>query len=147
IGATTSQTYLSDLMFPTARQTGLSRSLLSPKPPAHQMNPILTCEPFSESVFRMRKTKNPHLNPLPRCEAEAAKEWSAMRFLGSARVPRAGDGALAIANFSPSANYAGLQSRTDCGEAPQSARDARALPGIYRRIVGPLAILLAVLVL
>ena len=39
--------------------------------------------------------------------------------MGSARASRAGDGALAIANFSRQAC---------CGEAPQPAREARALP-------------------
>jgi len=43
--------------------------------------------------------------------------------LGSARASRAGDGALAIANFS---------FREHCGEAPQWAREARALPEFFR---------------
>ncbi len=51
--------------------------------------------------------------------------------LGSARASRAGDGAVAIANFSF------LQEH--CGEAPQWAREARALPGTRHRNVSALA--------
>ncbi len=50
--------------------------------------------------------------------------------LGSARVSRAGDSAPAIANFSAEIRDCWHFKRVDCGEAPQSAREARALPGI-----------------
>ena len=55
--------------------------------------------------------------------------------LGSARGSRAGDGALAIANFFV-VTHCNIprRRRIDCGEAPQSAREARALP----RTLGPL---------
>src|SRR5262249_22980519 len=50
--------------------------------------------------------------------------------LGSARASRAGDGALAVANFSGT-NYSARSFKSDdCGEAPQSAREARAVPRI-----------------
>ena len=45
-------------------------------------------------------------------------------FPGSARASRAGDGALAIANFS-----LGTVIKDCFGEAPKPARAARALPG------------------
>ncbi len=49
--------------------------------------------------------------------------------LGSARASRAGDAAPGIANFSTEGD--GLRrDRIDCGEAPQSTREARALPRI-----------------
>jgi hypothetical protein len=50
--------------------------------------------------------------------------------LGSARASRAGDGALAIVNFSETIFSASLLKSDDCGAAPQSAREARALPRI-----------------
>ena len=50
------------------------------------------------------------------------------KILGSARASRAGDGALAIANSSKLAANVWLFHRVDCGEAPQSTREARALP-------------------
>ena len=45
--------------------------------------------------------------------------------LGSARASRAGDGALAIANFSAAAP---VPIKVRGGEAPPPAREARALP-------------------
>jgi len=48
-----------------------------------------------------------------------AANW---HFLGSARASRAGDGAIAIANF-----LCDYEDRF--GEAPKPAREARALPG------------------
>jgi hypothetical protein len=53
--------------------------------------------------------------------------WLFASFLGSARASRAGDGALAIANFSELPGTS-RRAEIDCGEAPQSAREARALP-------------------
>ena len=49
--------------------------------------------------------------------------------LGSARASRAGDGALAIANFSKGTGTNLAGDKVHCGEAPHSAREARALPG------------------
>jgi hypothetical protein len=49
-------------------------------------------------------------------------------YLGSARASRAGDGASAIANFFADLRCLAAFNGIDCGEAPQSAREARALP-------------------
>jgi hypothetical protein len=51
--------------------------------------------------------------------------------LGSARASRAGDGALAIANFSDCAQAPTLQSANgSAARARQTARETRAFPGI-----------------
>src|SRR5204862_3315336 len=53
------------------------------------------------------------------------------RIRGSARASRAGDGAPAIANFFLLTHCnIPRRRRIDCGEAPQSAREARALPRV-----------------
>ena len=49
-----------------------------------------------------------------------------MRILGSARASRAGDGALAIANFDLAPRV------TDFGEAPKSAREGACAPRVRR---------------
>jgi hypothetical protein len=49
--------------------------------------------------------------------------------LGSARATRASDGTLAIANFPAGIRGSFESDKIDCGEAPQSTREARALPG------------------
>jgi len=56
---------------------------------------------------------------------------SVARFLGSARVPRSGDGVFAIANFSLDPHpRRELIPRKDCfGATPKPARETRALPG------------------
>jgi hypothetical protein len=54
--------------------------------------------------------------------------------LGSARASRAGDGALAIANFSPFCSSLPATRELGCGEAPQPAREGRALPDLNRPI-------------
>jgi hypothetical protein len=54
--------------------------------------------------------------------------------LGSACASRADDGALAIANFSGLRGNNRSQRTMDCGEAPQSAREARALPRMKGRL-------------
>gem|GEM_PF-6195541 len=54
---------------------------------------------------------------------------SAEDFLGSARVLRAGDGVLAVANFSSAQPHAGRRLLKDYfGETPKPTRETRALP-------------------
>ena len=68
-------------------------------------------------------------NPLP--EGEEATTRLARATLGSARASRAGDGAPAIANFFLVTHCnISRRRRIDCGEAPQSAREGRALPRV-----------------
>ena len=67
--------------------------------------------------------------------------------LGSARASRAADGALAIANSSKVNSSACLPHSEDCGEAPQSAREARALPRIATPPGIKLGLVLAALIL
>jgi hypothetical protein len=65
---------------------------------------------------------------------------SRMFRLGSARASRAKaspartDAALGIANFSAEISDGLTRDRIDCGEAPQSAREAHALPETYRQL-------------
>jgi hypothetical protein len=54
--------------------------------------------------------------------------------LGSARASRAGDGALAIANFSGLAESIRTFGKVHRGEAPQSAREPRPLPKAVGRL-------------
>ena len=73
--------------------------------------------------------------------------WRLASVSGSAHASRAGDGALAIANFSTESQQIRRRRLVDCGGAPQSAREARALPRIHRRIVGfPLKLLAFMLI-
>jgi mono/diheme cytochrome c family protein len=55
--------------------------------------------------------------------------------LGSARASRAGDAAPGIVNFSEAIGTNPVCDKMHCGEAPQAAREARALPRICRTIM------------